>query len=136
MNAKALFRAGKKKADCNNAKYVIHNTSFEHGGSALKIPKTRAYYVNESMMQANQTGPNEFKFYGPNPGDFIWLVNERVGNMQPNTWYLLPTAYSITLVPYLTIDSSHSDCSDLSDMSELSELSDSSDLSSSSEEEP
>merc|ERR1719215_1617252 len=88
------------EADCNKAEYVIHNTSFEHGGSVLKIPKTRAYYVNESIMKANQTGPNEFKFYRPNPGDFMWLVNERVGNtMQPNTWYLLPQAYSITLVP-------------------------------------
>jgi hypothetical protein len=85
--------------DYNNAKYVIHNTSFAEGGPVLKIPKTRAYYVNEFMMRNNQTGPNEFKFYGPNPSDFMWLVNERVGNMQPNTWYLLPTAYSISLTP-------------------------------------
>ena len=84
--------------DCFNAEYVIHNTSFAEGGPDLKTPKTRAYYVNESIMKANQAGQNEFKFYGPNPGDFMWLVNERVGNMQPNTWYLLPTAYSITLV--------------------------------------
>ena len=85
--------------DCFNAEYVIHNTSFGHGGPVLKIPKTRAYYVNESIMRNNQTGPNEFKFYGPNPGDFMRLVNEKSGNMQPNTWYLLPQAYSITLTP-------------------------------------
>jgi hypothetical protein len=87
------------EADYNNAEYVIQNTSFGHGGPVLKIPKTRAYYVNESVMRNNQTGPNEFKFYGPGPCDFMWLVNERCGNMQPETWYLLPTAYSITLVP-------------------------------------
>ena len=76
-------------ADCNKAEYVIHNTSFEHGGSALKIPKARAYYVNESMMLKNKTGSNEFKFYGPEPGDFMWLVNERCGNMDPETSHLL-----------------------------------------------
>jgi hypothetical protein len=100
------------EADYNNSKYVIHNTSFAAGGPVLKIPKTRAYYVNESMMRNNETGPNEFKFYGPNPGDFMWLINERFGNMQPSTWYLLPTAYSITLVPEPTTDSSSSDSSD------------------------
>ena len=84
--------------DYNNAEYVIHNTSFGEEGPGLTIPKTRAYYVDESVMFNNQTGPNEFKFYGPGPCDFMWLVNERVGNMQPNTWYLLPQAYSITLV--------------------------------------
>jgi hypothetical protein len=91
------------EADYNKAKYVIHNTSFGKDGPDLKIPKTRAYYVNESIMRANQTGQNEFKLYGPNLGDFMWLVNERVGNtMQPNTWYLLPQAYSIILTPEQT----------------------------------
>ena len=84
--------------DCFNAEYVIQNTSFAEDGPVLRIPKTRAYYVKESMMHANQTGPNEFKYYGQN-GDFMWLVNERFGNMQPETWYLLPQAYSIKLVP-------------------------------------
>ena len=84
------------EADYNNAEYVIHNTSFGHGGPVLKIPKTRAYYVDEFVMQSNRVG-NEFKYYGQN-GDFMWLVNERFGNMQPETWYLLPTAYSIILV--------------------------------------
>ena len=85
--------------DYNNAEYVIHNTSFGHGGPVLKIPKTRAYYVNEQMMLNNRNVYNEYKFYGPEPGHFMWLVNEQFGNMLPNTWYLLPQAYSITLVP-------------------------------------
>ena len=84
--------------DYNTAEYVIHNTSFGEDGPALTISKTRAYYVDESAMRNNQTGPNEFKYYGQN-GDFMWLVNEKFGNMQPETWYLLPQAYSITLVP-------------------------------------
>ena len=85
--------------DYNKAEYVIHNTSFAEGGPVLRIPKTRAYYVDESVMRTNKTGPNEFKFYGQN-GDFMWLANEQFGNtMRPNTWYLLPQAYSITLVP-------------------------------------
>jgi hypothetical protein len=92
-------------ADYDKAEYVIRNTSFQHGGPVLKIPKTRAYYVNELMMLNNQTGPNEFKFYGPQPCDFMWLVNEKFGNMQPNTWYLLPQAYSLTLVPHLELPS-------------------------------
>ena len=85
--------------DYNNAEYVIHNTSFGKEGPGLTIPKTRAYYVDESEMLNNQTGPNEYKFYGKN-GDFMWLANEQFGNtMQPYTWYLRPEAYSITLVP-------------------------------------
>ena len=85
--------------DNDKAEYVIANTSFAECGAAIKIPKTRAYYVNEAVMRYNRTGPDEFKFYGPKPGDFMWLVNERFGNMQPNTWYLLPEAFSITLSP-------------------------------------
>ena len=103
------------EADYDNAEYVIHNTSFGHGGPVLKIPKTRAYYVNEQMMLANRNGYNEYKFYGPQPGDFMWLVNERFGNMQPNTWYLLPQAYSITLVSSSdSLDTSISSLSSLS----------------------
>jgi hypothetical protein len=84
--------------DYYRAEYIIQNTSFENGGPVLKIPKTRAYYVNESIMRANQTGPNEFKYDNQN-GHFLWLVNEEFENMQPETWYLLPQAYSVTLVP-------------------------------------
>ena len=83
--------------DPNNATYVIHNSSIQHGGSAINIPKTRAYYANEYVMQANKTG-NEYKYYGQN-GDFMFLVNDKIGNMQPETWYLLPQAYSIILTP-------------------------------------
>jgi hypothetical protein len=48
--------------DYINAEYVILNTSFAEGGPVLKIPKTRAYYVNESTMQTNQTASGEFKY--------------------------------------------------------------------------
>ena len=84
--------------------YVIQNSSFEYGGAVLRIPKSRGYYVNEKIMLRNHTGVGEFKFYG-REGEFMWLVNEDFGNiMRPNTWYLLPLAYSITLVPL--VDSS------------------------------
>ena len=94
-------------SDYYNAEYVIKNTSFQQGGSDLRIPKTRGYYVSADVMANNQTGQNEFKYYGPQnaipngpkPGDFMWLMNEQSGMMQPNTWYLLPQAYSIILVP-------------------------------------
>jgi hypothetical protein len=70
---------------------------FKHGGAFLRIPKTREY--SEFMMLKNKTGPGEFKFYGKK-GEFMLLVNEDLGNtMKQNTWYLLPQAYSITLVP-------------------------------------
>ena len=88
----------KNEFDYNNAEYVIHNTSFGKDGPDVKIPKTRAYYVDEYEMRANQTGPNEYKRH--KNGEFMWLANEQFGNtMQPYTWYLLPEAYSITLVP-------------------------------------
>ena len=82
--------------DPNKALYVFHNTSIEHGGSALKIPKSRAYYAKEYVMQNYKVG-NEYK-YDCN-GVFMWMVNEKIGNMQPETWYLLPQAYSIILTP-------------------------------------
>ena len=80
----------------DNEEYVIHNTSFDEGGPVLRIPITRAYYVNGDVMFKNSYGPDEFKFYG-DKGVFMWLVNERFKNMQPNTWYLCPQAYSLTL---------------------------------------
>jgi hypothetical protein len=84
--------------------YVLQNSSFEHSDAVLRIPKTREYYVNEYMMLKNRTGPGEFKFYGKN-GEFMWLVNEDFDStethrpMKQNTWYLLPQAFSLTLVP-------------------------------------
>ena len=80
--------------DSNNAEYIIQNTK---GGPLLRIPKTRAYYVNEAVMQNSQTGPNEYQ-YNRN-GEIMSLVNERFGNMQEQIWYLCPQAYSITLIP-------------------------------------
>jgi hypothetical protein len=84
--------------------YVLQNSSFEHGGAVLRIPKTREYYASEEMMLRNNPAAGEFKFYGRN-GEFTWLVNEYFGinethrPMMQNTWYLLPQAYSLTLVP-------------------------------------
>ncbi|CBY11116.1 unnamed protein product [Oikopleura dioica] len=79
--------------------YVIQNSSFDHDGPVLRIPKTREYYVNEDVMLQNNTGPGEYKYYGSN-GKFMWLVNEDFGNtMKQKTWYLLPQAFSITLIP-------------------------------------
>ena len=79
--------------------YILQNTSFKHGGADVRIPRTREYYASEQMMLKNNTGPGKFKFYGRN-GEFMWLVNEDFGNtMKHNTWYLLPQAYSLTLVP-------------------------------------
>ena len=86
------------RIDDSTDEYVVQNTSFDIGGSVLRIPKSRAYYVTGDVMLKNSFGPDEYKFYGKK-GEFMWLVNERFGNMQPNTWYLLPQAYSITLVP-------------------------------------
>ena len=110
--------------DLNKATYVIHNTWLEHGGSAIKIPKTRAYYANQYVMQAYKDG-DEYK-YDCN-GVFMWMVNDKIGNMQPETWYLLPQAFSIILTPDPTIDMDSSDSSDSSDSTSSSD---------SSEEEP
>ena len=77
--------------------YVIQNTLISEGGSVLRISKSNAYYANENLMLRNNPAPGEFKYYGRN-GEFMWLVNERFANtMQPNKWYLLPQAYSLTL---------------------------------------
>jgi hypothetical protein len=90
--------------DDSTDEYVLQNSSFEHGGAVVRIPKTREYYVNEQMMLRNNPAPGEFKFYGPK-GEFMWLVNKDFGinethrPMKQNTWYLLPQAYSLTLIP-------------------------------------
>jgi len=84
--------------------YVVHNTSFDEGGPVLKIPKKNAYYTtNPNMMNLNAAG--QYKLNGQN-GEEWTLVNENVGNtMKPKTWYLLPQAYSLTLVPEQTASS-------------------------------
>ena len=85
------------RVDNSTDEYVIQNTSFQHGGAVLRIPKTRQYYVSEDVMLQNRNVYGEFKYYGQN-GEFMWLVNEDFGNtMKQNTWYLLPQAYSLTL---------------------------------------
>ena len=86
------------RVDDSTNEYVIHNTSFAEGGAVLRIAKNNAYYTcDQRMMILNAAG--EFKLNGQN-GEEWSLVNEFVQNtMKPKTWYLLPQAYSITLVP-------------------------------------
>jgi hypothetical protein len=85
--------------------YVLQNSLQKHGGAVVRIPKTREYYASESTMMNNCAAAGEFKYYGPK-GEFMWLVNEEFRQdfshrvMKENTWYLLPQAYSLTLVPY------------------------------------
>ena len=86
------------RVDLSTSEYVIANTSFDDGGPVLRIHKKNAYYSsNPSMMKLNTAG--QYRFNGQN-GEEWTLVNENVGNtMKPKTWYLLPQAYSLTLVP-------------------------------------
>lgn len=96
------------------SQYVIQNTAFGNGGPVLRIPKTRAYYVNGYYMYKNQHGPGEYYFR--ENGIFMWLANERFENtMEPKTWYLLPHAYSIVLTPDYEHVSSSSESSGESD---------------------
>ena len=86
------------RVDDSTNEYVIHNTSFAEGGAVLRIAKNNAYYTcDQRLMILNAAG--EFKLNGKN-GEEWSLVNEFVQNtMKPKTWYLLPQAYSIILVP-------------------------------------
>ena len=87
------------RIDLSTNEYVIHNTSFAEGGPVLRIPKKDPYYCCDSNATMNAAG--EYKLQGQN-GEEWTLVHDMVGNLQPRTWYLLPTAYSITLVPEKT----------------------------------
>ncbi|CBY30392.1 unnamed protein product [Oikopleura dioica] len=91
--------------DYKKDEYVVQNNDFDFDVPVLRIPRTRAYYVNGTVMRENCTGPNEYKYYGQN-GEFMWLVNEQYRNMKPHTWYLLPQAYSIFLDPWIDMSSS------------------------------
>ena len=90
------------RVDDSTNEYVIHNTSFDEGGPVLRIPKKNAYYTsNPNMMNLNAAG--QYKLNLPS-GEEWTLVNENVKNtMKPKTWYLLPQAYSLTLVPEPTV---------------------------------
>ena len=92
------------RVDDSTNEYVIQNTSFAEGGPVLRIPKKNAYYTsNPNMMNLNDAG--QYKLNGQN-GEEWSLVNENVRNtMKPKTWYLLPQAYEITLVPKKTFSS-------------------------------
>ena len=87
------------RVDDSSNEYIIQNSDFDRGTPVMRIPKAREYYANEEVMLENNIGPGEFKYKGPN-GECMSLVNEDFGDtMKSNKWYLLPQAYSITLVP-------------------------------------
>ena len=92
------------RVDDSTNEYVIHNTSFNEGGPVLRIPKKNAYYIsNPNMMNLNAAGQYKLNLQS---GEEWTLVNENVKNtMKPKTWYLLPQAYSLTLVPEQTASS-------------------------------
>ena len=62
----------------------------------MKIEQSRPYYAESGMVYQNfnhTTGLSTID----NGGLKMKLVNEQFGNMQVNTWYLFPQAYSLTL---------------------------------------
>jgi hypothetical protein len=62
----------------------------------MKIEQSRPYYAESGMVYQNfnhTTGLSTID----NGGLKMKLVNEKVGNMQVNTWYLLPQAYSLII---------------------------------------
>ena len=69
--------------DYDKAEYVIVNTSVQYDQPVVKIPRKRAYY--EMDTEKDFTGKN--------------LVNYETTGMLYGTWYLLPKAFSITLIP-------------------------------------
>ena len=89
------------KDDYDKAEYVIANTSFKEGGSVVKIPRNRPYYADKYAVLGCKTPQNEYKYEDQKNGHFMKLVNndKRIDNMDPETWYLLPRAYSLTLIP-------------------------------------
>jgi hypothetical protein len=86
--------------DYDRAVYVIANTSFKQGGPVLRIPRTRAHYADEDVLNYCKMR-NEYKYYDQQQGGFAWLVNEKINpkKLQPNTLYLHLKAYSIHLHP-------------------------------------
>ena len=62
----------------------------------MKIEQSRPYYADSGLINNNfnhSTGLSTI-----DDGVIkMKLVNEQFGNMQVNTWYLLPQAYSLTL---------------------------------------
>jgi hypothetical protein len=85
--------------DKDKAEYVLANTSFGQDGPVVTIPLNRAYYGYKNFLLANKTGQNDYIYNDPQNGYFMKLVNDEIDNMQPDTWYLLPRAFSIKLVP-------------------------------------
>ena len=112
-----------------NGEYVLHNTFFDDDSetnvsndtavSVLNLKTIRIirlrilYFKTELVIRIRQTKPYYAydSFISQNGGTYyndgkmkMSLVNEIVGNMNPNTWYLLPQAYSLkltkTIIPF------------------------------------
>ena len=63
----------------------------------MKIKKSHPYYENRIAVNSRYDTQTKESICDEN-GLKMKLVNESVGNtMIPDTWYLLPAAYSLTL---------------------------------------
>jgi hypothetical protein len=82
-----------------NDEYILQNTlhSSEIASSQnlplLRIARQKRYYAFFDMFN-NPSGV----INRPN-GEFLLLTNENSNSMMEEEWYLLPEAYSITLIP-------------------------------------
>ncbi|CAG5103712.1 Oidioi.mRNA.OKI2018_I69.chr1.g901.t1.cds [Oikopleura dioica] len=81
-----------------NDEYVLQNTDFKDHSPALRIPLKNPYYEKFDFVRFyfdNDTRTAEFE----EDGMKIKVVNEHpsIDNMEANTWYLMPTAFTLKL---------------------------------------
>ena len=79
--------------------YIVQNNLLKFGGSSLQIPVKQAYYAESYMLRNSSTTRVSLdRYLYENDGVKMFLVNENVNDMKFNKWYLIPQAYSFSLV--------------------------------------
>ena len=76
--------------------YVLANNSHEEHDPVITIPKNRAYCTRHDTIMQDCDKTTDDKLYYEKDGRFMWVI-EKIGDMQPKTFYLFHDAYSITL---------------------------------------
>ncbi|CAG5102079.1 Oidioi.mRNA.OKI2018_I69.chr1.g134.t1.cds [Oikopleura dioica] len=85
-----------------NDEYMLQNNDFKEHSPVLRIPLKNPYYAAYEYFcdiyfktQCNLYEDDEIK---------LQIVNDEYGNMDENTWYLLPEAYTLELIPTFPIE--------------------------------
>ena len=88
-----------------NDEYILQNTLFSSGIASsqndplLKISRKKRYFTTQDRLAIFYNHDEDDYVYKPADNEFIYVTSTGEKTMNKEEWYLLPTAFSITLTP-------------------------------------